>query len=82
LPHEASPLAQCFANLDVVVSPTMPLTAWHVGEQRVRVGAREESVLAVSWRLTYPWNLLGFPSVLIRSRGGIHSLRRPGRLAV
>jgi len=36
-----------------------------VGEQRVRVGPREESVLAVSWRLTYPWNLLGLPAVTL-----------------
>ena len=60
--------AQCFADLDVVVSPTMPLTAWQVGEQRVRVGPREESVLAVSWRLTYPWNLLGLPAVTLPHR--------------
>jgi len=57
--------ARCFVNLDVVVSPTMPLTAWQVGEQRVRIGPREESVLAVSWRLTYPWNLLGLPAVTL-----------------
>lgn len=56
---------QHFENFDVVVSPTMPLTAWQVGEQRVQVGLREESVLAVSWRLTYLWNLLGFPAVTL-----------------
>jgi aspartyl-tRNA(Asn)/glutamyl-tRNA(Gln) amidotransferase subunit A len=56
---------QHFENFDVVVSPTMPLTAWRVGDQRVQVGARDESVLTVSWRLTYLWNLLGFPALTL-----------------
>lgn len=54
-----------FAEMDVVIGPTMPLTAWRVGERAVRIGAKEESVLAVSWRLTYPWNLLGLPSISV-----------------
>ncbi|WP_111734089.1 amidase [Roseovarius amoyensis] len=57
--------AMQFQEIDVVVSPTLPLTAWRVGERRVRVGSEEESVLAVSWRLTYPWNLLGLPAISI-----------------
>ena len=53
--------AQCFADFDVVVSPTMPPhRPGRLANSGVRVGPREESVLAVSWRLTYPWNLLGF----------------------
>ncbi len=55
--------AALFSEVDVIVSPTMPLTAWRVGEREVQIGARAESVLAVSWRLTYPWNLLGAPAV-------------------
>jgi aspartyl-tRNA(Asn)/glutamyl-tRNA(Gln) amidotransferase subunit A len=54
-----------FADVDVVIGPTMPLTAWRVGERAVRIGAKEESVLAVSWRLTYPWNLLGLPAISV-----------------
>jgi len=56
-------VARLFEDIDVIASPTMPLTAWPVGERSVRLGAREESVLAVSWRLTYPWNLLGLPAL-------------------
>ena len=39
------------------------MTAWRSGERTVCIGEREESVLAVSWRLTYPWNLLGLPAI-------------------
>jgi aspartyl-tRNA(Asn)/glutamyl-tRNA(Gln) amidotransferase subunit A len=43
----------------------MPLTAWRVGEREVMIDAQAESVLAVSWRLTYPWNLLGLPAITL-----------------
>jgi aspartyl-tRNA(Asn)/glutamyl-tRNA(Gln) amidotransferase subunit A len=56
-------LARIFADVDVIIGPTCPLTAWPIGEWTVRVGAQDESVLAASWRLTYPWNLAGLPSI-------------------
>jgi UDP-glucose 4-epimerase len=43
----------------------MPLTAWHVGQREVSIAHKPESVLAVSWRLTYPWNLLGLPALTL-----------------
>ncbi|MEM1385796.1 MAG: amidase [Pseudomonadota bacterium] len=58
-------MAALFAQIDVVLSPTMPLTAWRAGERQVNIGGREESVLAVSWRLTYPWNLMGLPAASV-----------------
>ena len=57
--------ARVFEEVDVVIGPTMPLTAWRVGERSVQIGGREESVLTVSWRLTYPWNLLGAPAISV-----------------
>jgi len=57
--------ASVFDRVDVVVGPTMPLTAWRLGEREVMIGDRAESVLAVSWRLTYPWNLLGLPAMTL-----------------
>lgn len=54
-----------FASLDVVVGPTTPITAWKRGEWTVPVAGREESVLAASWRLTYPFNLTGLPAISI-----------------
>ena len=55
--------AAIFDTVDVIVSPTMPLTAWPVGDREVSIDGNTESVLAVSWRLTYPWNLLGLPAL-------------------
>ena len=55
--------AEVFDNVDVIISPTLPLTAWPVGEREVSIDNQIESVLAVSWRLTYPWNLLGLPAI-------------------
>jgi aspartyl-tRNA(Asn)/glutamyl-tRNA(Gln) amidotransferase subunit A len=55
--------ARAFAEVDVIVGPTTPLAAWRVGERTVRVGDADESVLAASWRLTYPWNLIGVPAI-------------------
>lgn len=56
-------LARIFANVDVIAGPTSPLTAWPIGEWTVEVGGEPESVLAASWRLTYPWNLAGLPAI-------------------
>jgi aspartyl-tRNA(Asn)/glutamyl-tRNA(Gln) amidotransferase subunit A len=52
-----------FADVDVVVGPTMPLTAWRSGQREVELGGKRESVLETSWRFTYPWNLLGLPAL-------------------
>ncbi len=56
-------VARCFAEVDVIVGPTTPLTAWKIGQRTVRIGEIDESVLAASWRLTYPWNLVGIPAI-------------------
>jgi aspartyl-tRNA(Asn)/glutamyl-tRNA(Gln) amidotransferase subunit A len=50
-------------DLDVIVGPTMPLTAWRKGEWEVDINGTRESVLAASWRLTYPYNLTGLPAI-------------------
>lgn len=52
-----------FDEVDVILSPTTPLTAWKVDESAVAIGGRDESVLAASWRLTYPFNLTGLPAI-------------------
>jgi aspartyl-tRNA(Asn)/glutamyl-tRNA(Gln) amidotransferase subunit A len=52
-----------FAEIDLLIAPTTPLTSWKVGEWSVAIGAGEESVLAASWRLTYPFNLTGMPAI-------------------
>lgn len=52
-----------FQEVDVIVGPTMPNTAWRLEETEVKVVERTESVLAISWRLTYPFNLTGLPAI-------------------
>ncbi len=54
-----------FERVDVIVGPTLPLTAWKVGEWTVEIGGEPESVLAASWRLTYPYNLAGLPAISV-----------------
>jgi len=54
-----------FDAVDVIVTPTEPLTAWRSGRDTVRIAGREESVLAASWRLTYPFNLTGLPAISV-----------------
>jgi aspartyl-tRNA(Asn)/glutamyl-tRNA(Gln) amidotransferase subunit A len=56
-------LAGIFAGVDVILSPTSPVTAWPIGKWTVRIDDEDESVLAASWRLTYPWNLAGLPAI-------------------
>ena len=58
-------ITKVFADIDIILGPTSPLTAWPIGEWMVRVGAEDESVLAASWRLTYPWNLAGLPAISV-----------------
>ncbi|MEO1773352.1 MAG: amidase [Pseudomonadota bacterium] len=61
--HLAERLAPVFNRVDVIAGPTMPLTAWRLGQSEVQIGDSLESIVAVSWRLTYPWNLLGLPAI-------------------
>ena len=56
-------VAKVFDTVDVIIGPTTPITAWELEQTSVRIGESDESVLAVSWRLTYPFNLVGLPAV-------------------
>jgi aspartyl-tRNA(Asn)/glutamyl-tRNA(Gln) amidotransferase subunit A len=56
---------RAFDRVDVIVGPTTPITAWKVGEWTARIGDRDESVLAASWRFTFPYNLTGLPAISI-----------------
>lgn len=56
-------MADILNGADVIVTPASPLTAWRTDESTVVIGGQQESVLAASWRLTYPFNLTGLPAI-------------------
>jgi aspartyl-tRNA(Asn)/glutamyl-tRNA(Gln) amidotransferase subunit A len=58
----ARDFAKVFDDVDVIATPTMPITAWKLTDETITVGGQDESVLTASWRLTYPFNLIGIPA--------------------
>lgn len=59
-------LQKIFSSTDAILTPTSPLTAWSIGTWNVSItDQKQESVLAASWRLTYPWNLVGLPAISV-----------------
>jgi aspartyl-tRNA(Asn)/glutamyl-tRNA(Gln) amidotransferase subunit A len=56
---------RAFEKVDVIVGPTTPITAWKRGEWHVKVGGEDTSVLAASWRFTFPYNLTGLPAISV-----------------
>lgn len=61
----AEDFRRLFEQVDVIVTPTEPITAWKRGATQVLVAGQGESVLAASWRLTYPFNLTGLPAISV-----------------
>ena len=55
--------ADLLADADVILGPTEPVTAPAIGQRRVEVAGGDESTLAATWRLTYPYNLTGMPAI-------------------
>lgn len=52
-----------FAEVDVIAVPTTAITGWRHGATTLEIAGRVESVLAASWRLTFPFNLTGLPAL-------------------
>jgi aspartyl-tRNA(Asn)/glutamyl-tRNA(Gln) amidotransferase subunit A len=58
-------VARVLADADIILGPTEPVTAPRIGETQVAVAGGEESALAATWRLTYPYNLTGLPAITL-----------------
>jgi aspartyl-tRNA(Asn)/glutamyl-tRNA(Gln) amidotransferase subunit A len=56
---------QAIRDVDVLVTPTQPTTALKIGQTTSRIGAREESVFAVSARFCAPFNISGLPAISV-----------------
>lgn len=54
---------QVFEEVDVIVAPGTALTGWRHDATTLEIAGEQESVLAASWRLTYPFNLTGLPAI-------------------
>jgi len=57
--------AEIFSSVDILITPTSPITAWPHGASEIEIDGRVEKVLAASWRFTYPFNLTGLPALSV-----------------
>ncbi|MGH8736788.1 MAG: amidase [Burkholderiales bacterium] len=58
-------LAAALAKVDVLLTPTLPVTAARIGQQTYRWESREEPVFAACARFLAPFNLAGLPAISI-----------------
>jgi aspartyl-tRNA(Asn)/glutamyl-tRNA(Gln) amidotransferase subunit A len=52
-------------EVDVLLTPTVPITATKIGQRDAKIGDHEEHVFSVLTRLTGPTNLNGLPSLSV-----------------
>src|SRR5262249_43546017 len=52
-------------QVDVLVTPTTPIPAPHIAEEKVSIGGKEHSTRALLLRLNRPANLAGIPAISI-----------------
>ncbi|MCL6444094.1 MAG: amidase [Alicyclobacillus sp.] len=56
-------MREVFGKVDVVVSPTTPLTATDIGQTKTHIGVQEIQIRSHLTRLTNPWNFSGLPAI-------------------
>lgn len=56
---------EAFEKVDVLVMPSMPVTAPKIGQETYRFGDREEPIFTSSARFCCPFNLAGLPAVSV-----------------
>ena len=58
-------LEQLFEHVDVLVTPTTPLVAFKLGENRTIICGKEEDARAATTRLTRGFNATGHPALSV-----------------
>jgi aspartyl-tRNA(Asn)/glutamyl-tRNA(Gln) amidotransferase subunit A len=58
-------MLEVFRDVDVLVTPATPVTAPRVGQSRVEINGREYDVRSTLTRFTSPFNLVGFPALVV-----------------
>jgi aspartyl-tRNA(Asn)/glutamyl-tRNA(Gln) amidotransferase subunit A len=56
---------EALEGVDVLLTPTVPISATEIGQREVRIGGYDEGVRSALTRLTGPTNLTGFPSLSV-----------------
>lgn len=58
-------LKSAFSQVDVIITPTLPITAVPIGSGTVNIQGREEPVFGAMLRFTEPFNLTGSPALSV-----------------
>ncbi|MCL6598812.1 MAG: amidase [Alicyclobacillus macrosporangiidus] len=61
----AAEMQKVFTQVDVIATPTTPISATDVGQQKAHIRAQEVLVRAHLTRYTNPWNLTGLPAITL-----------------
>ncbi|MCL6516436.1 amidase [Alicyclobacillus sp.] len=61
----AAEVREVLEEVDVIATPTTPITATDVGQQKAHIRAQEVLVRAHLTRYTNPWNLTGLPAITL-----------------
>jgi aspartyl-tRNA(Asn)/glutamyl-tRNA(Gln) amidotransferase subunit A len=82
--HSRREFERVLREVDVVLTPTVPIAATRIGRREITIGGYEEAVYSALTRLTGPTNLNGLPSLSVpcgtTSRGlptGLQLIGRP-----
>ena len=54
-----------FKKVDLLVGPTLPVTAFPIGATEVKVGDKSVNVISLLTQYTRPFNLNGFPAITV-----------------
>jgi aspartyl-tRNA(Asn)/glutamyl-tRNA(Gln) amidotransferase subunit A len=56
---------QLMKKVDLLAGPTLPVTAFKIGKDKVKVGNKKVGVISLLTQYTRPFNLNGFPAITV-----------------